>query len=63
MSTKEDKQKIESLCNALNKIMEIEMGIAMEYRVNVEDSEIYCIAEEAIKNANPAYFLFKNKEN
>lgn len=61
MPTKEDKQKIEILCDALNKIMDIEMGIAMEYRVNVEDSAIYNTAHDAIQKANPEYLSTNNK--
>ena len=40
---------------ALEKIMEIELSIAQEYRVNAEDSEIYCIAEKALKQACGEY--------
>lgn len=58
---KAEDDKIDCLCDALNKIMDIEMGIAMEYRVNVEDSEIYNTANEAIHKANPEYFFPNNK--
>lgn len=58
---KTEDDRIDCLCDALNKIMDIEMGIAMEYRVNVEDSEIYNIAHDAIQKANPAYFIPNNK--
>lgn len=36
---------------ALEKIMETELAIAQEHRVQAEDSEIYCIAEEAVRQA------------
>ena len=52
---KAEDDRIDCLCDALNKIMDIEMGIAMEYRVNVEDSEIYNTAHEAIQKTNPEY--------
>ena len=40
---------------ALEKIMEIELSMAQEYSVNAEDSEIYCIAEKALKQARGEY--------
>ena len=39
------------LYEALEKIMEIELAIAQEYRVQAEDSEIYCIAEKVVRQA------------
>jgi len=36
---------------ALEKIMETELAIAQEHRVQAEDSEIYCIAEKALRKA------------
>jgi len=36
---------------ALEKIMETELAIAQEHRVQAEDSEIYCIAEEVVRQA------------
>lgn len=36
---------------ALQKIQEVELAIAQEYRVQAEDSEIYCIAEKALRKA------------
>ena len=36
---------------ALQKIQEVELAIAQEHRVQAEDSEIYCIAEKALRKA------------
>ena len=39
------------MLTALEKIMETELAIAQEHRVQAEDSEIYCIAEKALRKA------------
>ena len=36
---------------ALEKIQEIELSIAQEYRVNADDSQIYNIAEKVLRKA------------
>ena len=39
------------LYDALEKIQEIELSIAQEHRVNADDSQIYNIAEKALRKA------------
>lgn len=46
-----DANAAQEMYDALEKIMEIELGFAQEYNVYADDSTIYAIAEHAIRKA------------